>query len=93
MLHEKIKQYTEEIRAFQAKNVEELEQFRLKFLVNKGIVKALFEEFKTVSAEEKRTLGKVLNEFKQLAEQTFKNAQDSLGSQSTATANRGEKAN
>lgn len=90
MLHEKIKQYTEEIRAFQAKNVEELEQFRLKFLVNKGIVKALFEEFKTVSAEEKRTLGKVLNEFKQLAEQTFKNAQDSLGSQSTATANQNQ---
>lgn len=90
MLHEKIKQYTEEIKAFQANNADELEQFRLKFLVNKGIVKSLFEEFKTVSAEEKRTLGKVLNEFKQLAEQTFKDAQDSFGSQSANTASQNQ---
>ncbi len=78
MFQEKIKQYTEEIHAFEAKNLNELEQFRLKFLVNKGIVKSLFEEFKTVSNEEKRTLGKVLNEFKQIAEDTYKRFQESL---------------
>lgn len=81
MLQDKIKQYTREIEAFRAETAEELENFRLKFLVNKGIVKSLFEEFKTVSAEEKRTLGKVLNEFKQLAEQTFKNVQESFSGQ------------
>lgn len=71
MLQEKIKQYTEEIQAFSAKNEADLEAFRLRFLVNKGIVKALFEEFKSVSSEEKRSLGKTLNEFKQLAENTY----------------------
>ena len=76
MLQDKIKQYTQEIEAFRAGTAEELENFRLKFLVNKGIVRSLFEEFKSVTAEEKRTLGKVLNEFKQLAEQTFKDFQE-----------------
>src|SRR5690606_34747486 len=41
------------------------------FLVSKGIIKELFEEFKTVSTQEKRILGKVLNEFKQLAETKY----------------------
>lgn len=86
MLQDKIKQYTQEIEAFRAGTAEELENFRLKFLVNKGIVRSLFEEFKSVTAEEKRTLGKVLNEFKQLAEQTFKDFQESLAGQSKAGA-------
>lgn len=72
MLQEKITQYSEEIKNFAPKSIEELEEFRLKFLVNKGIVKSLFEEFKTVSSDEKRSLGKVVNEFKNLAETTYK---------------------
>jgi len=76
MLHDKIKQYTEEIAAFSPSSSADVENFRLKFLVSKGIVKNLFEEFKTVSTEEKRVLGKVLNEFKQFAETKFKEAQD-----------------
>lgn len=67
-IHDKIQEYTAEINAFSASSAEEAEAFRLRFLVNKGIVRALFEEFKTVSVDEKRTLGKVLNAFKQLAE-------------------------
>ncbi|MFB5945624.1 phenylalanine--tRNA ligase subunit alpha [Albibacterium profundi] len=67
-IHDKIQEYTAEINAFSASSAEEVEAFRLRFLVNKGIVRSLFDEFKTVSADEKRTLGKVLNEFKQLAE-------------------------
>ena len=63
-----IDQYTEEINAFAPKNPEELEIFRIKFLGTKGIIKDLFEQFKNTSPEEKRTLGKVLNRFKQLAE-------------------------
>ncbi len=86
MLQDKIKQYTEEINRFQPSSATEIEDFRLKFLVSKGIVKALFEEFKSVSSEDKRVLGKVLNEFKQLAENKFKEAQEqfvSAGQQQT----------
>jgi len=81
MLQDKITQYTEEIKAFVPNSAQDVEAFRLKFLVSKGIVKNLFEEFKTVSSEEKRVLGKVLNEFKQLAESTFKEASEQFSSQ------------
>lgn len=75
MLQDKIKQYTEEINAFQPTSMNDVESYRLKFLVAKGVVKSLFEEFKSVSIEEKKTLGKVLNEFKQLAEAKFADIQ------------------
>ncbi|CAM4329598.1 phenylalanyl-tRNA synthetase, alpha subunit [Pedobacter westerhofensis] len=71
MLQDKITQYTIEINAFSTENADELEQFRIKFLGTKGIIKDIFDEFKAVSPEEKRTLGKVLNEFKQLAENRY----------------------
>ena len=88
MLQDKITQYTEETKAFAPSSAQEVEAFRLKFLVSKGIVKNLFEEFKTVSSDEKRVLGKVLNEFKQLAENTFKDASEKFLNQ-----NEGQTAN
>lgn len=75
MLQDKIAQYTKEVEQFAPASAADVESFRLKFLVSKGIIKELFEEFKTVSPEEKRTLGKVLNELKQLAEAKFQETQ------------------
>ncbi|WP_316837646.1 phenylalanine--tRNA ligase subunit alpha [Pedobacter nutrimenti] len=82
MLQDKITQYTEEINAFSTAKAAELEQFRIKFLGTKGIIKDIFDEFKAVSPEEKRTLGKVLNVFKQLAESKYL----ALKEQSTETS-------
>ena len=79
MLQGKITQYTEEINAFSTTNSDELEQFRIKFLGTKGIIKDIFEEFKLVSPEEKRVLGKVLNQFKQLAEQKYQDLKTDEG--------------
>lgn len=87
MLQDKITQYTIEINAFSTENADELEQFRIKFLGTKGIIKDIFDEFKAVSPEEKRTLGKVLNEFKQLAEakyQSLKGQDDAELTRATA---------
>lgn len=75
-IQEKINQYTEEINNWTPRSQQEVENYRLKFLVAKGIVKGLFEEFKNVSSEEKRLLGKVLNEFKQLAEARYAETKD-----------------
>jgi phenylalanyl-tRNA synthetase alpha chain len=77
MLQDKITQYTAEINAFSTESADELEQFRIKFLGTKGIIKDIFDEFKAVSPEEKRTLGKVLNEFKQLAEAKYQSLKES----------------
>lgn len=86
-MQDQIKQYTEEIQNFKADDAQQLEAFRLKFLVNKGIVKQLFEEFKKVSPQEKRALGQVLNSFKNLAEQTYKDAQEALLAQDGEDSN------
>lgn len=84
MLQEKITQYTEEINAFSTANADELEQFRIKFLGTKGIIKDVFDEFKAVSPEEKRTLGKVLNVFKQLAEAKYQELKEQTGEEQTS---------
>jgi phenylalanyl-tRNA synthetase alpha chain len=76
MLQDKITGLTAEINGFHTDNVQELEQFRIRFLGTKGIIKDIFDEFKSVSPEEKRTLGKVLNEFKQLAESRYELLKD-----------------
>lgn len=90
MLQDKITQYTQEIEAFAPNSAHDVEAFRLKFLVSKGIVKSLFEEFKTVSSEEKRVLGKVLNEFKQLAENKFKEASEQFDNAADSGQNKSE---
>ncbi|RZM25384.1 MAG: phenylalanine--tRNA ligase subunit alpha [Pedobacter sp.] len=84
MLQDKITQYTAEINAFHTSNADELEQFRIKFLGTKGIIKDIFDEFKAVSPEEKRSLGKVLNEFKQLAEAKYQSLKETESDVSSA---------
>lgn len=84
MLQDQITQYTAEVNAFDTNNADELEQFRIKFLGTKGIIKDIFDEFKAVSPEEKRALGKVLNEFKQLTEAKYQSLNEAIeSSQST----------
>ena len=78
MLQDQIIQYTAEINAFETTKAEELEQFRIRFLGTKGIIKDIFDEFKAVSPEEKRTLGKVLNQFKQLAEAKYQSLNEHI---------------
>jgi phenylalanyl-tRNA synthetase alpha chain len=76
-MQDKIDQYTAEISTFSPANPDELEAFRIKFLGTKGIIKDLFDEFRNVSPEEKQVLGKVLNEFKQLAEAKYQELKES----------------
>ncbi|RYE32084.1 MAG: hypothetical protein EOP42_09800 [Sphingobacteriaceae bacterium] len=78
MMQEQINQYTAEINSFQPANAAELETFRIRFLGTKGLLKDLFDQFKTVSAEEKRSMGKGLNEFKQLAEAKYHTLKEQL---------------
>lgn len=79
-MQSKIDQYTSEIATFEPTTANELEAFRIKFLGTKGIIKDLFDEFKAVSPEEKRVLGKVLNQFKQLTEEKFNEFKDKFSS-------------
>lgn len=86
-MQNKIDQYTNEINSFTPLTAEELEAFRIRFLGTKGIIKDLFEEFKTVSSEEKRVLGKILNEFKQFAESKYQSLKEQLAGSQLKTSN------
>ena len=64
---EKINALKAEILDLQASSPQEAEQLRIKYLSKKGAVSVLFNDFRTVPAEEKRQVGQLLNELKTLA--------------------------
>jgi len=67
-LLQQIEDYKKEIVAFTAADDKQVDEFRIKFLGTKGIVKAIMAEMKNVPAENKKEFGQVVNEFKQFAE-------------------------
>ena len=78
LLHQ-IEQYKLEIEQTPVNGASSLEAFRIKFLGTKGIVKQLFTEMKNVPAEKKKEFGLVLNDFKQLAENTYETWKKQVG--------------
>lgn len=80
-MNEKIKEIQAEIEAFKISSQENLEQFRIKFLGSKGIVKGLFGELKTVANDQKREMGQLLNALRKTAQEHFDNAKESMDSQ------------
>lgn len=82
---DKIKQHIEEAKAFNEKNKEALEQFRIKYLGSKGLLKELFAEFKNVAADQKKEFGQVINTLKSTAEEKFKAIQQELESSQEST--------
>ena len=73
-----IEAYAKEINAFLPKDGQELEAFRIRFLGTKGVVRSLFGEMKNVSAEQKKSFGQTLNDFKKLAEEKYESAKAAL---------------
>jgi len=67
----KIEEYLKEIESFKPSKPADIEDFRIKFLGRKGIIPALFDDFKNLAKEEKRELGKPLNELKSYAATTI----------------------
>ena len=63
-MKEKIEQILNEVRNFQADNKEALENFRITYLSKKGVIPALFADFKTVAPELRKEMGMRLNELK-----------------------------
>jgi phenylalanyl-tRNA synthetase alpha chain len=70
-IFEKPKTLLEEIAATGIDSAEALEQFRIRFLGTKNILKPLFGEIKNVPGDRKKEYGQLLNEVKQAAELKF----------------------
>lgn len=81
-MEDKIKAIEARINAFAIQTRENLEQFRLQFISKKGELSLLFDELKVASAEQKKLLGKALNDLKKLSEEKFKVGQETLDSAS-----------
>lgn len=70
-LKAKIEFYTREIEENIPASDAELEQYRIKFLGAKGIVKEIFSAMKEVPGTQKKEAGQMLNAFKQFAERHY----------------------
>ncbi|MGZ8525744.1 MAG: phenylalanine--tRNA ligase subunit alpha [Chitinophagaceae bacterium] len=82
-LLEKIETYKKEIEGYTAIDEKAVEEFRIKYLGTKGIVKSIMGEMKNVPNERKKEFGQVLNDFKQFAEARWNELKEALDSQLT----------
>lgn len=64
---EKIAQLKAEIESLSPNDINEVEQLRIKYLSKKGEVSLLFNDFRSVPPEQKKEVGKSLNELKNFA--------------------------
>lgn len=67
----KIEEYKKEIGDFTATDEKQVEEFRIKYLGTKGLVKSIMGEMKNVPVENKKEAGQLLNEFKIFVEEKF----------------------
>ena len=63
-MKERIEEILSQVRAFQAEKKEDLENFRITYLSKKGVIPALFADFKNVAPELRKEMGMKLNELK-----------------------------
>ncbi len=77
-----IRSLQQEIIDFEINTPEDLETFRLKYTVRKGLIAALFGQLKSVDPAEKPRIGQLLNELKQSADAKLSEVEE----QTAATA-------
>lgn len=70
-LLKKIEDHKKMITASLAPDAKSVEDFRIKWLGTKGIVKEIMSEMKNVAPENKKEAGQLLNEFKQFTEAKY----------------------
>lgn len=82
----RIKELQQEIEEIVAKSVEEAEELRIKYLSKKGEISKLFEEFRNVSADQKKEVGAAVNTLKEFALAKINMLKEGLTEQKSAGA-------
>ncbi len=77
-IFDKANSILEAIKTAQPKTAEEIEQFRIKYIGSKGLVKGLFGEMRNVDNERKREYGQLTNSVKVAAEEKFASLKEEL---------------
>ena len=79
---DKIKELQKEIEEVVANTIEEAEELRIKYLSKKGEISKLFDEFRNVSAEQKKEVGQAVNTLKNFALEKINLLKEGLQEQS-----------
>jgi phenylalanyl-tRNA synthetase alpha chain len=82
---EKIEQLKSEILSVSLEKREDLEIFKRDYIGKNGVIAALFEEFKSLAPENRKSVGAPLNQLKTLANEKFQVAQDLLEDRAQVT--------
>lgn len=85
-MKEKIATLKKEVAEYRISNADELEQFRLTFLSKKGLIPSLFEGFRDVIPEQKKEIGQLLNDLKQLAADRYNEFKDHVSNIETSAS-------
>lgn len=75
---EKIQEHISKVADFQAKNMEELEAFRIEYLGKKGHLNKFFAEFKNVPNDQKKDFGQAINQLKTAAQEKVSTLKETL---------------
>jgi phenylalanyl-tRNA synthetase alpha chain len=75
---DKIKALQEEIEKIVVSGKEEVEELRLRYISKKGSISQLFEDFKTVSPEQKKEVGQAINTLKNFATEKINTLKESF---------------
>ena len=78
---DKIKALLQEVENMKASNAEELEALRIKYLSKKGEISLLMNDFRNVAADQKREVGKFLNELKETTQNKINELKESFGNE------------
>jgi phenylalanyl-tRNA synthetase alpha chain len=86
----KIEELVAEIQQFTTQSEKEIEEFRIRFLGSKGLLKQLFGEFKTVEPAQKKEIGQALNDLRSKASSKIEELKEALSADSTESKKYGD---
>ena len=75
----------QESDSFVIENPDDLEKYRIRFLSRNGLLNELFEKFKTVSGDQKKQFGQVINQLKKDLEAKFETLKEQFEAQSQSS--------
>lgn len=84
---ERIQQLLSEVSNWSAKEADELEALRLKYLSKKGEISQLFNDFRNVPAEQKKQVGQLLNDLKNKAQDRLNELKDNFAGNDNEDSN------
>jgi phenylalanyl-tRNA synthetase alpha chain len=75
-----LQEIASEIESYVINNAKQAEDFRIKFIGSKGLIKELYGELKNVPADQKREFGQQVNQLKTLADEKYNASKENVSS-------------